>query len=155
EIAWREPFGVAETPAEYVFLRPKLYLDTTIPSYLTAWMSRDVHIARLQRITSRWWSSWRTNFDIYISEYVAEEAARGDPEAAKRRLQLLTPLKSLDFNDHSSLLRERIMKECGLPPRASTDAAHVAVASVHGMQYLLTWNHTHLVNCAFTPSISA
>jgi hypothetical protein len=155
EVAWREPFGVAETPAEYVFLRPRLYLDTSIPSYLTALMSRDLRVARLQRITLRWWNSWRTNFDIYISDHVSEEAARGDPEAARRRLQLLVPLKTLDDDDHSSLLHERIMKECGLPPRASTDAAHVAVASVHGMQYLLTWNHAHLVNPVFAPRITA
>src|SRR5262245_8857761 len=96
EIAWREPFGVAETPAEYVFLRPRLYLETTIPSYLTARMSRNLLTARHQRITTRWWNSWRTNFDIYISEHVSREAGRGDPEAAELRGQLLVPLKMLD-----------------------------------------------------------
>ncbi len=91
EVAWREPLGVRETPAEYVFLRPRLYLETTIPSYLTARISRDLLMARRQRITMRWWNSWRTNFDIFISGHVIKEAARGDAEAAERRGQLLAP----------------------------------------------------------------
>jgi hypothetical protein len=155
ELAWREPFGVAETPPEYVLLRPRLYLETTIPSYLTARMSRDLQTARRQRITSRWWNSWRTNFDIYISEHVSVEAARGDPEAAQRRLELIIPYRVLEIDIRSEILTARLMKDYGLPKRAETDAAHVAIAAVYEMKFLLTWNCAHLVNPEFAPKIAA
>ena len=153
ELAWREPCGVAETPAEYVFLRPRLYLDTTIPSYLTARPSRDLNIARHQKITTQWWNSWRTNFDIRISVYVWKEASAGHPEAARRRLQFLTPLPTLEINERAVALRDRLLQDCGLPTRASMDAAHVAVAAIHNMEFLLTWNFAHLVNPHFGPKI--
>jgi hypothetical protein len=153
EFAWREPCGVAETPPEYVFLRPRLYLDTTIPSYLTARASRDLNIARYQRITTRWWNSWRTNFDIRISGYVWNEASEGNPEAAQRRKQLLARFPTLEINERVVALRARLLRDSGLPARASMDAAHVAVAAVHDMEFLLTWNFAHLVNANFAPRI--
>jgi hypothetical protein len=152
ELAWREPCGVAETPEEYV-LRPRLYLDTTIPSYLTARVSRDLNIARYQKITTQWWNSWRTNFDIRISELVWKEASRGNPEAAERRLQLLARFPLLEVNERAYALCERLLRDCCLPDRASMDAAHVAVAAIHGMEFLLTWNFAHLVNTNFAPKI--
>jgi hypothetical protein len=155
ELVWREPFGVAETPAEYVFHRPKLYLDTTIPSYLAARVSRDATVAHHQRVTSRWWNSWRPNFDIRISGHVWLEAAGGDPEAADRRLRLLEHFPKLEFDTRSVALQARLMSHCGLPPRATVDAAHVAIAAVHGMQFLLTWNFAHLVNPHFESKIQS
>jgi len=153
DLAWREPFGVAETPPEYVFLRPRLYLDTTIPSYLTARMSRDLKAARHQKITTQWWNSWRTNFDIRISELVWREACRGNPEAAERRLELLAGFPFLEVNERADALSERLLRDCRLPAHASIDAAHVAVAAVHDMEILLTWNFAHLVNTDFAPRI--
>jgi len=155
ELAWREPCGVAETPPEYVFHRPRLYLETTIPSYLTARISRDLQTARRQRITLSWWNAWRTNFDIHVSRHVSAEATRGNPEAARRRLELITPYKILEIDSRSELLTARLMNDCGLPIRAETDAAHVAVAAVNSMKFLLTWNCAHLVNPQFASKIAA
>jgi len=154
EVAWHEPFGVAETPPEYV-LRPRLYLETTIPSYLTARPSRDLQTARLQRITARWWNSWRTSFDIYVSELVELEVRAGDPDAAQRRLGLIEPYVLLARDSRSEALAERVMRDCALPKRAGTDAAHVAVAAVNSLQFLLTWNCAHLANSEFFPKIAA
>ncbi len=151
--AWRQPFGVAETPAEYVFHRPRLYLETTIPSYLTARTSRDSATARHQRITIHWWNSWRTQFDMYVSHAVLEEAGAGNWQAADRRLRLLAHLPTLATDDRSAVLQARLMKHCGLPARALVDAEHVAVAAVHGMQFLLTWNFAHLINPQFASKI--
>jgi hypothetical protein len=73
--------GVAETPAEYVVVRPTVYLDTTIPSYLTAWPSRDAERVRKQRVTQECWNLYRWQFDVCTSELVREEAGAGDPKA--------------------------------------------------------------------------
>jgi hypothetical protein len=152
--AWREPFGVAETPAEYVFHRPRLYLETTIPSYLTARTSRDLTKARHQHITLQWWNSWRTQFDIYVSEHVLTEAGDGDSDAARRRLDLIAPYVVLVPDVRSRKLAKLLMKNCGLPTRAEADAEHVAVAAVHSMNFLLTWNCAHLANEQFAPKIA-
>jgi hypothetical protein len=152
--AWREPFGVAETPAEYVFHRPRLYLETTIPSYLTARTSRDLTTARHQHITAQWWNSWRTQFDIYVSEHVLTEAAEGDSDAARRRLDLLAPYVVLVPDDRSGKLATLLMENCGLPTRAEADARHVAVAAVHSMNLLLTWNCAHLANEQFASKMA-
>jgi hypothetical protein len=98
-------------------------------------------------------NSWRTNFDIRISNYVWNEALEGNSDAARRRLQLLAPFPALEITERSVALRGRIFRDSGLPARASVDAAHVAIAAVHDMQFLLTWNFAHLVNPHFASKI--
>jgi hypothetical protein len=145
-IAWHEPYGIAETPAEYVLHRPRLYLETTIPSYLTARPSRALITARPQRITARWWNSWRTQFDIHVSDIVHKEANAGDPHAALRRMKVLEGYPMLESDHDSRSLSLRILKKAKLPGQASVDAEHVALAALHGMDILLTWNCAHLAN---------
>ena len=70
-------------------MRPQVYLETTIISYQAAWSSRDLIVAAHQQITQEWWSKRREDFSLYVSELVIEEAAKGDPSAAKRRLDFL------------------------------------------------------------------
>lgn len=72
---------------------PTLYLESTIPSYLTARPSRDLIVAAHQQITYEWWQQVRTNFDIYISEAVLDEISAGDFDAASRRLAIVTHLR--------------------------------------------------------------
>ncbi len=146
ELVWRAPFGVAETPAEYVFHRPKLYLETTIPSYLTARTSRHLVTARMQDITKRWWNSWRTQFEIYISDIVIQEAMAGDPQAAQKRLTVMKGFPKLENDSDSRAFAARILETCGLPGQAIRDAQHAAVAAMHGLDFLLTWNCAHLAN---------
>jgi hypothetical protein len=152
--AWREPFGVAETPAEYVLHRPRLYLETTIPSYLTARMSSDVTTARHQRITEQWWNSWRTQFDIYVSEHVLTEVEKGNAEAARRRQEIIAPYTVLVPDGRSKKLAKLLLEKSGLPTSAKMDAEHVAVAAVHSMDFLLTWNCAHLANKQSAPKIT-
>ncbi len=152
---WQESFGVAETPAEYVFHRPRLYLETTIPSYLTARPSRDLKIARMQRITARWWSSWRTQFEIYVSELVIAEARKGDREAAERRLSVIQPFPELRVSLKSEALKVQLVERCGLPRPAVDDARHVALAAVNKIAFLLTWNCSHLANPQAANKIAA
>ncbi len=138
-------YEVAETPAEYVF-RPKLYLDTTIPSYLTSRRSRNETIARQQWLTRLWWTIHREKFDVHVSEYVIDEARAGNPEAAARRLRALASFPELKAGIQAMTLGEKLLEDCCLPRRAEADAMHVAIAAVHKMKFLLTWNCTHLAN---------
>jgi predicted nucleic acid-binding protein len=134
-------------------VKPKLYLETTVPSYLTAWPSRDLIRASHQQITKEWWQARRGNFEIYISQLVIDEAAAGDTEAAHERLAAIQDFPMLDITDEVGDLAARLVSSLALPANAGTDAAHIAIAAVHGMHFLLTWNCTHIANAEMSVAI--
>lgn len=134
-------------------MKPKIYLETTVPSYLTAWPSRDLIRAGHQQITKEWWQTRREHFDLYISQFVLDEAAAGDAEAARDRLATLHDLPLLDLTDEVGDLSAALVTSLALPAKAATDAAHIAIAAVHGMHFLLTWNCTHIANAEMAVAI--
>lgn len=134
---------------------PAIYLETTICSYLAAWPMAQLAAAARQQITHRWWQTRRNDFELYVSQLVIQEASAGDPAAAERRLQLISDLPLLAATDESFRLQEQILAESGFPERARADAGHIAIAAVHGMDYLLTWNMTHIANAEFEAGIRA
>ena len=127
-------------------MKPTVYIETTIVSYLTAWPSRDIIRLSHEMITREWWDTRRAGFDLFISEFVLDEASRGDPTAAKQRLEKLANMTLLHANPEAMQLSQRLEVALQLPARARIDAAHLAVAAVHGVAFLLTWNCTHLAN---------
>jgi predicted nucleic acid-binding protein len=126
-------------------MKPKVYLETTIISYLTARPSRDIIIAAHQELTNEWWENRMRRFDLYVSQLVIQEAKSGDKEAARKRLGILEPIPLLELNDKVISLARILMNEA-IPPKAVEDALHIAVAAIHGMDYLLTWNCKHIAN---------
>ena len=127
-------------------MKPKLYIETSVVSYLTARPSRDVLTLAHQALTREWWESARSEFDIYASRLVVAEAQLGDPEAAAARVTILEPLTLLAETPESRLLARKLLSSGGLPAKAASDALHIAVATVHGMDYLVTWNCRHIAN---------
>src|SRR4029079_4739570 len=81
--------------------KPTVYLDTTIPSYLTAPMTADIGKARMQRITGVWWSRCRPNCDIFVSESVFNESRGGREEEVRKRLAALQSIESVFLTDRS------------------------------------------------------
>src|SRR5438874_4153137 len=136
-------------------MKPRVYLETTIVSYLTAWPSRDLVMAANQETTREWWTNCKEGFDLYVSETVIKEASAGDSAAASRRLEVLTPIPRLDITGEVEALAKALVAGVPLPARAQTDALHIAVAAVNGMNYLLTWNCAHIANAAMRPEIEA
>jgi len=128
-----------------------VYLETSIASYLAARPSRDVRAAAWQQLTAQWWESVRPRYELFISELVLLEASRGDPDTAGRRLAYLDSIPVLKTDDEARVLAERLIAEGAMPPTAEPDALHVAVAAVHGVDYLLTWNCRHIDNAAWRP----
>ena len=126
--------------------RETVYIETSIISYLCAQPSRDLIVAANQEITREWWEKRRADYDCYISELVMEEISAGDPEAAARRLHLADGMPLLAANDAARNLEGEIMRGLGLPRTVAADVAHIAIAAVHGMDYLLTLNCAHIAN---------
>ncbi len=134
-------------------MKARLYLETTVPSYLTAWPSRDLIRASHQQITREWWERRRNDFDVFISQLVLDEAAAGDAEAARERLRALADFRLLDLTEEVGALATHLVNSLALPAKAVTDAAHIALAAVHGMHFLLTWNCTHIANAEMSVAI--
>jgi predicted nucleic acid-binding protein len=134
-------------------VKPSVYIETTIPSYLTAWRSPELMMAGNQEATRAWWDTDRQRFDMFISEAVLYEAGCGDVSAAERRRAVLEGLPELDINAEVEELTKRLLAEHALPQNARDDALHIAVAAVHGMDYLLTWNCRHIANALMRPKI--
>ena len=133
-------------------MKPRAYIETSIVSYLTARQSRDLVLAAHQQVTRDWWVS-RESFELFASQFVLDEAAAGDGDAAASRLAALAEAAILEVTEDAILLAEKLIAGGGLPPQARVDALHVAMAAVHGLDYLLTWNCKHIANATLRGKI--
>jgi len=133
--------------------KPKVYIETSVISYLTARLSRDLIIAGHQQITQEWWELRKRDFDLYVSQLVIKEVSRGDEEASKKRLSALQDIPLLQFNDEVTDFAQKIVSEKIMPSRYAEDAIHVAIATIHKIDYLLTWNCNHIANAEIRKNI--
>jgi hypothetical protein len=122
-----------------------VYIETTVVSYLTSRPSRDLIVAGHQQLTREWWDI-REQYQLVTSEFVLNEAARGDRTFAARRFELLRNLTLLQTTAEVSALADKLIHEGPIPTRAQLDAAHIAIAAVHEVDFLLTWNCRHIAN---------
>lgn len=136
-------------------MKRSVYLETSILGYLTSRPSRDLVTAANQQITHDWWEDHREGFDLYVSQFVIDECRLGDAVAAQERLDTLAGIRQLTVTEDVENLAEELVKHVPLPDKAEVDALHIAVATVHGVHYLLTWNCTHIANAALRPRIEA
>lgn len=136
-------------------MKPKIYLETSIISYLTALPSRDIITAARQEITREWWQKRRERFDLYVSEFVIAEARLGDVRWAQLRLQALEDIALIQLTEDAALLAEELVAKGPLPEKAALDALHIAAAVSGGVDYLLTWNFKHLANASMRSKIEA
>lgn len=123
-----------------------VYIETSILGYLTARSTKDLILAANIEITRDWWESRRNAFTLYTSEVVLDEAAKGDAEIAAQSLEILRDFPLLALNQSVQELAAQLLARSSLPLKAKVDAIHIATATVHGMDYLLTWNCKHIAN---------
>jgi hypothetical protein len=125
--------------------KPTIYLETTIPSYLTAFPSRDLTTAAFQQMTNAFWQT-RAKYDLFVSAAVIDEAGAGDTSAARLRLDVLRGIPLLGDDPEVRELTAAYAQLLSLPDRALADALHLAYAVAFELEYLLTWNMRHLAN---------
>lgn len=123
-----------------------VYIETSILGYLTARSTRNLILAANIQVTKEWWASRRNTFRLYVSQAVLNEVAQGDAEIAAQRLEILREFPLLELNQAVRDLAAQFLARSNLPSKADVDAIHIAAATVHGMDYLLTWNCKHIAN---------
>jgi len=127
-------------------MKAKVYIETSVVSYYTARPSRDLIVAARQELTRARWERIRTQFDCYVSVLVVEEAAAGNPQAASSRLEAIREFPVLQIETETEHLAESLMLNGPVPREKPEDALHIALAAREGMEFLLTWNFTHIHN---------
>jgi len=130
-----------------------VYIETSVISYLSGRTSPRLVTAAHQQITKDWWDFHRRRFELFISPLVLDEASGGDPDAAAKRLRVIEGLPSLNITSEAMELVDTLIDERALPAQARDDAAHIAISTVHNIDYLLTWNCRHLDNAETKPVI--
>jgi len=134
-------------------MKRKVYIESTIPSYLVAVPSRDLVVAAHQQVTSEWWRTRRPGFDLFVSQFVLDEISRGDAEVAMKRVRAVKGISLLDITDDVLDLAEGFVALKIIPKKAGTDALHIALAAVHSMDFLLSWNCKHIANAAIVRAV--
>lgn len=109
--------------------KPRVYLETSVISYLTARPSRDLIVAANQQMTHEWWQIRRAAFDVFVSELVIQEVSGGDDAAAQRRLEALANIPLLVLTPEVATLADQLVREGPLPSQAGADAMHIAIAT--------------------------
>jgi predicted nucleic acid-binding protein len=131
------------------------YLDTTIIGYLAMQPSGVLRIAANQQTAHEWWTEHRHRFSAYVSRFVVGECAAGDSVAAADRLRVFADVPLLEVTTDAESLAAALLEGGPLPPKAATDALHIAVAAVNGVEHLLTWNCRCVANPALRPRIES
>ena len=131
-----------------------IYIETSIIGYLTARSASDVVFQARQKLTQQWWEDRRASYDLLVSQLVIDEISAGHESAAQERLDVVKDIPLLDaFHPDVVSLADLMIDKHLLPQKAKTDAQHIAVSTIFGVDYLLTWNCKHIANADRLPGI--
>jgi hypothetical protein len=124
----------------------KVYIETTIPSYYVARPSDNLIQAARQAMTRKWWDHGCSGLEAFTSQETLDEIGRGDQNMAMQRMDLMKDVRVLEISREATemaaiLISQNIIHENGL-----SDAIHISVATMHGMDFLVTWNCRHIAN---------
>jgi predicted nucleic acid-binding protein len=124
--------------------KPTIYLESTVISYYTASRTRDLIVAAHQEITQEWWETILPRMTAHVSQIVFDEISRGDTDAAQRRLAAIDRFRVLEMTSDVASLANNYFEALDIPQKARNDSFHLALAVYHGMDYLVSWNCTHI-----------
>lgn len=136
-------------------MKPSIYIESSIFSYLRSRPSGHVVSAARQLLTLRWWAEERAKYELVTSQYVIDEISKGTPTLANERLESAADIQLARLDDSAVVLADKLISLYILPEKARLDALHICLATVYEIQYLLTWNCTHIANARILPRIDA
>lgn len=123
----------------------RIYIETSVISFLTARPSKDVVLAGHQASTQIFWERKR-DYELFISDMVIQECEKGDPDCALSRIQAIKGLPVLNVDKDVENLASELIRQSAIPRNSPEDAIHIAVASVSAIDFILTWNFKHINN---------
>jgi predicted nucleic acid-binding protein len=126
-------------------MKPTVYLETSVISYLFVKPSRHSLHAAHHQLTVDWWQQIQPQVDCFISSFVMEEISKGDIQTAQRRVKAVSHLPVLQHHDEIEQLAHTYFTALSLPKKAELDAFHLATAVWYKLDYLLSWNSKHIV----------
>jgi predicted nucleic acid-binding protein len=126
-----------------IVMKPRVYVETSVISYLAARPSADAVSATRQHFSYQLWQK-RDRYELLISDAVLSEAAMGDQAAAKSRLSYCAELSRMTLPADTEAIAERLLRSKAMPAKAYTDAVHIAVAALHEVQFIASWNFRHI-----------
>lgn len=130
---------------------PSIYIETSIVSFLTARNSSNVLSSSHQWLTQKWWNEYRLDYELVTSQFVLDEASQGDQDQVEQRVSILRELPLLEITLEVLDVADTLLASKILPAKARLDALHISIATVHDIEYLLTWNCKHIANASILP----
>ena len=127
-------------------MKPTVYVETSIFSSLVARQTTDLIATARQQTTRIWWQNDADRYSLFASEIVQLEAGAGDAEMAKLRLEYIASIPRLAYTNAAEQIADSLLHAGILPPKARTDAIHLGIATVHSLDFLVSWNCRHLAN---------
>ena len=126
-------------------MKPRIYIETTVISYLSSRPARDLRSAARQEWTQDFWL-WATEpTDLFTSELTRIEAGRGDSEAAAKRLAYADVCTVIEETEAARKLSKQLIEHKAIPSTEPEDALHFVIATLAKMDYVASWNFSHLV----------
>jgi predicted nucleic acid-binding protein len=122
-----------------------VYIETTIPSFYHETRQEPEMVARRQW-TRRWWDQCASSYDLVTSEGVVAELQEGEYETQSAAVALVADLPRLEVVDDIADIIDVYLANHLMPKERLGDALHLALASYHKCDFLLTWNCAHLAN---------
>ena len=127
--------------------RLKVYLETSFVSYLTGRPTTREPIASWQAASRQWWAAVAPSCDLFVSDYVQEEAQQGNADQVVQRMEVLRGIPNLVVKEtRIGEIAKMLIQEHALPENETMDAYHIATAAFFDMDVLLTWNCKHIAN---------
>ena len=131
---------------KYSIIKPRVYIESTVVSYLVARPSNNPILAARQEASRQLWENYADRFEFVISEIVRAEIQKGNPTAAQQRLDVVSSLTILGNLPEMDMLVQKLIDSGAVPRNSLPDAQHIAIATTHSVEYLVSWNHKHIVN---------
>lgn len=131
---------------QYAEIKPTVYVETSVVSYLTSRPSNDAVISSRQQATRHLWDEYSDYFEFIVSDLVVTEIKRGDESVVQQRIKTVSNLTTLQTTSTSNKVAQLLIDFGALPAKAWTDAQHISIATVNSLDYLISWNFKHIVN---------
>lgn len=131
---------------QYAEIKPTVYLESTVVSYLTSRPSRDSLVLSRQEATRQLWNVYFDDFEFIVSNIVVGEIRKGDQKEVQRRLKAIADFRILEKPPAADSLTQLLLDSGAVPHNSRSDAQHISIATVHSLDYLISWNFKHIVN---------